>query len=198
MGRNTQEGKEKLCEAFITLLDSRSIGEITVKDLIAEAGVNRSTYNYHFYGMEDVLDAVMTRFTRGLRECFDLTNSYGHASKVKGFEVETAIFEFFQEKKRTVTVLYNAGYWLTFIDRVEREFESIFRNYTMTFITDTGQKETLSEGLSYELRIKEFCYSIIADLQFWMEYKAILSLDEVMKTVRHVKHVHLLTAVRKK
>ena len=67
----------------------------------------------------------------------------------------------------------------------------------MTFITDTGQKEELSEGLSYELRIKEFCYSIIADLQFWMEYKAIISLEEVMNTVRHVKHVHLLSAERK-
>ena len=67
----------------------------------------------------------------------------------------------------------------------------------MTFITDTGEKEEMSEGLSYELRIKEFCYAIIADLQFWMEYKAIISLEEVMKVVQHVRHVHLLSAKKK-
>ena len=197
MGRNTQVGKEKLCAAFLTLLDNRSIDEITVKDLIAEAGVNRSTYNYHFYSMEDVLETVISSFTKGLRESFQLNSSYKHASKVKGFEVETAIFEYFEQNRKTVMTLYKAGYWLPFMDRVEREFENIFRSYNMTFITDTGEKQELSEGLSFELRIKEFCYSIIADLQFWMDYNAILSMEDLMKTVRHVKHVHLLSATRK-
>ena len=197
MGNRNQAGKEKLCKAFLTLLENKSIKEISVKELVSEAGVNRSTYNYHFYSMEDVLEAVMVDFTRGLRESFALGNSYGHASKIKGFEVENAIIQYFETRKKQITTLYNAGYWLQFIDRVEKEFENIFRSYSMLFITDTGEKEELSEGLAYELRIKEFCYSIIADLQFWMEYKAIISLEEVMKVVRHVKHVHLLSAKRK-
>lgn len=197
MGNRNQAGKEKLCEAFLTLLERKTIKEITVKELVEEAGVNRSTYNYHFYNMEDVLEAVMIDFTRGLRSSFELSSSYGHASKIKGFEVENAIIAYFEQRKRTATILYNAGYWLEFIDRIEKEFENIFRSYSMLFITDTGEKEELFEGLSYELRIKEFCYSIIADLQFWMEYKAIISLEEVMKVVRHVKHVHLLSAKKK-
>ena len=197
MGNTNQQGKEKLCAALVRLLESKRLKEITVKELVAEAGVNRSTYNYHFYSMEDVLDAVLTDFTHGLRQSFILSNAYGHASKIKGFEVEDAIIQYFEQRKKTLTVLFNAGYWLPFMDMVEREFENIFRSYSMLFITDTGQKEELSEGLYYELRIKEFCYSIIADIQFWMEYKAIVSLEEVMKVVRHVKHVHLLSAKKK-
>ena len=197
MGNRNQEGREKLRNALITLLENKTLKEITVKELVEEAGVNRSTYNYHFYSIEDVLEDVIVDFTRGLRESFTLSNVYGHASKIKGFEVENAVIKYFESKKKCITVLYNAGYWLMFMDRVEKEFENIFRGYSMVFITDTGDKESMSEGLSYELRIKEFCYAIIADLQFWMEYKAIISLEEVMKVVQHVRHVHLLSAKKK-
>ncbi len=197
MSNRNQEGSEKLRRAFITLLEVKPIKEISVKELVAEAGVNRSTYNYHYYAIEDVLEDVIVDFTRGLRESFTLSSSYGHTSKLKGFEVEHAVIEYFESRKKTITTLYKAGYWLMFMDRVEREFENIFRGYSMLFITDKGEKEEMSEGLSYELRIKEFCYSIIADLQFWMEYKAIISLEEVMSVVKHVKHVHLLSAKRK-
>ncbi len=194
MGNTNQHGKEKLCRALLLLLETKKLKEITVKELVAVAGVNRSTYNYHFYAMEDVLDAAMAEFSAGLRNSFTLSSSYGHTSKIKGFEVENAIIAYLESRKRDISTLYNAGYGLVFMDRIERDLENIFRSYSMLFISDMGEKEELSEGLAYELRIKEFCYSIIADLQFWMEYKAIISLEEVMKVVRHVKHVHLISA----
>ena len=194
MGNTNQQGKEKLCKALLKLLETKKLREIIVKELVAVAGVNRSTYNYHFYDMEDVLNETMAEFSRGLRNSFTLSSSYGHTSKVKGFEVENAIISYMESRKRDISTLYNAGYGLVFMDRVEKDLESIFRSYTMTFISEMREKEELSEGLAYELRIKEFCYSIIADLQFWMEYKAIISLEEVMKVVRHVKHVHLISA----
>ncbi len=194
MGNTNQHGKEKLCRALLLLLETKKLKEITVKELVAVAGVNRSTYNYHFYAMEDVLDAAMAEFSAGLRNSFTLSSSYGHTSKIKGFEVENAIIAYLESRKRDISTLYNAGYGLVFMDRIERDLENIFRSYSMLFISDMGEKEELSEGLAYELRIKEFCYSLIADLQFWMEYKAIISLEEVMKVVRHVKHVHLISA----
>ena len=194
MGNTNQHGKEKLCRALLLLLETKKLKEITVKELVAVAGVNRSTYNYHFYAMEDVLDAAMAEFSAGLRNSFTLSSSYGHTSKIKGFEVENAIIAYLESRKRDISTLYNAGYGLVFMDRIERDLENIFRSYSMIFISDMGEKEELSEGLAYELRIKEFCYSLIADLQFWMEYKAIISLEEVMKVVRHVRHVHLISA----
>jgi hypothetical protein len=194
VGNTNQHGKEKLCRALLLLLETKKLKEITVKELVAVAGVNRSTYNDHFYAMEDVLDAAMAEFSAGLRNSFTLSSSYGHTSKIKGFEVENAIIAYLESRKRDISTLYNAGYGLVFMDRIERDLENIFRSYSMLFISDMGEKEELSEGLAYELRIKEFCYSLIADLQFWMEYKAIISLEEVMKVVRHVKHVHLISA----
>ena len=179
MGNTNQQGKEKLCRALLVLLETKKLKEITVKDLVAVAGVNRSTYNYHFYSMEDVLEETMAEFSQGLRNSFTLSSSYGHTSKIKGFEVENAIIAYMESRKRDISTLYNAGYGLVFMDRIEKDLESIFRRYSMIFISETGEKEELSEGLAYELRIKEFCYSIIADLQFWMEYKAIISLEEV-------------------
>ncbi len=194
MGNTNQQVKEKLCRALLVLLETRKLKEITVKDLVAVAGVNRSTYNYHFYSMEDVLEETMAEFSQGLRNSFTLSSSYGHTSKIKGFEVENAIIAYMESRKRDISTLYSAGYGLVFMDRIEKDLESIFRRYSMIFISETGEKEELFEGLAYELRIKEFCYSIIADLQFWMEYKAIISLEEVMTVVRHVKHVHLISA----
>ena len=194
MGNTNQLGKEKLCKALLKLLETKKLREITVKELVAVAGVNRSTYNYHFYSMEDVLEEAMSEFSKGLRNSFTLSSSYGHTSKIKGFEVENAIIGYLESRKRDISTLYSAGYGLVFMDRIERDLEQLFRSYSMLFISDMGEKEELSEGLAYELRIKEFCYSIIADLQFWMEYRTIISLEEVMKVVKHVKHVHLISA----
>ena len=54
--------KEKICRAFLELADGKSAEDVTVSALIARAGINRSTFYYHFTGTCDVLEYMMDNF----------------------------------------------------------------------------------------------------------------------------------------
>ena len=48
-------GKQKLYETFHTIIQDHSYDEITIKDFISIAGVNRNTFYYHFPDMDSFL-----------------------------------------------------------------------------------------------------------------------------------------------
>ncbi len=50
-----QTTKEAIAEAFLKLLDERTIDKITVKDIVTECGVNRQTFYYHFGDIYDLM-----------------------------------------------------------------------------------------------------------------------------------------------
>ncbi|GEM_PF-4418188 len=59
-----QSAKEKICAAMIALLQKTEFRKISVKQIIAEANVNRSSFYYHFGNTIDVLDYIIKEFVR--------------------------------------------------------------------------------------------------------------------------------------
>ncbi|MFR0586957.1 TetR/AcrR family transcriptional regulator [Bifidobacterium pseudolongum] len=57
--------KERLENAFWTLLADRPFGKITVTDVVHEARVNRNSFYYHFSGLPELADsAIMVEIER--------------------------------------------------------------------------------------------------------------------------------------
>ena len=57
--------KERLENAFWTLLADRPFGKITVTDVVREARVNRNSFYYHFSGLPELADsAIMVEIER--------------------------------------------------------------------------------------------------------------------------------------
>ena len=54
--------KRKICQALLELADGKSAQDVTVSELIARAGINRSTFYYHFTGTHEVLEYMMDDF----------------------------------------------------------------------------------------------------------------------------------------
>lgn len=54
--------KRKICQALLELADGKSAQDVTVSELIARAGINRSTFYYHFTGTHEVLEYMMEDF----------------------------------------------------------------------------------------------------------------------------------------
>jgi AcrR family transcriptional regulator len=48
-------GKQKLYDTFTNLIQKYSYNDITIKDIIREANVNRNTFYYHFMDMDSFL-----------------------------------------------------------------------------------------------------------------------------------------------
>lgn len=51
-----QTTKQAIAEAFCALLEKRGIDRITVKDIVAECGINRQTFYYHFHDIYDLME----------------------------------------------------------------------------------------------------------------------------------------------
>ena len=53
--------KTRIMDAFLYLLNEKSMDRLTVKDVIETAEVNRNTFYYHFEDIYDLLHQVLKR-----------------------------------------------------------------------------------------------------------------------------------------
>lgn len=53
--------KQRIIDAFLCLLNQKSLDKLTVKDVIERAEVNRNTFYYYFEDIYDLLRAVFQK-----------------------------------------------------------------------------------------------------------------------------------------
>jgi len=61
-------------DAFVSLLQKRPIKDISVKELCAEANINRSTFYFHYTDVYDLLEQIEQEMFDDLRKMLDTSN----------------------------------------------------------------------------------------------------------------------------
>src|SRR5215217_2110871 len=69
VNRRSDRTRTELMSAFSSLVFAKGFENVSVKDVIASAGIARSTFYEHFSNKEDVLRACMTRFFDIVADC---------------------------------------------------------------------------------------------------------------------------------
>lgn len=69
LNRRSEQTRTELMSAFSGLVFAKGFENVSVKDIIASAGLARSTFYEHFSNKEDVLRACMTRFFEIVADC---------------------------------------------------------------------------------------------------------------------------------
>lgn len=74
MNRKTENsGKRKICDALCELGMDRPIERVTVQEIISLAGINRSTFYYHFDDVPSALEWMISDFLKEyLQLLFDI------------------------------------------------------------------------------------------------------------------------------
>ena len=70
----SQLTKQALCDALKKLLSKKTIDQITIGEITAEAGFNRQTFYYHFRDIYDLLTWVFNQELRVIRPYLDKPN----------------------------------------------------------------------------------------------------------------------------
>lgn len=86
---------------FLKLLEDRPLSQITVKDIVAESGVNRNTFYYHFEDLPALIESIVLEETERIiheNHTFDSIES----------AIVTAL-EFTLNHKNAVMHLYNSS-----------------------------------------------------------------------------------------
>ena len=108
-----------IAQALLQLMETAPFAAITVQQIAARAGVNRSTYYRHFSGKEDVLlyylDQLMTRYEAALP-----------AAQFAGLQPYLeAQFAFFYQYKTQLLTIYDSGQILLFLQVLNRHLRSV-------------------------------------------------------------------------
>lgn len=92
--------EKAITDTFIKLLNKKPLDKITIKDLVDECGINRSTFYYYFDDIYDLLNHVLDMETKKA-----LDNNFHESNWMDG--LMNAI-SFATENKRAVYHIYNS------------------------------------------------------------------------------------------
>lgn len=74
MDRRARRTKNKLNEALITLMKTKDINQITVKELAELADINRKTFYLHYKDIFDMLDSIKNELLEDFTQVISLHN----------------------------------------------------------------------------------------------------------------------------
>ena len=92
--------KKAIKESFLKLLEEKSYSSITVKDIVADCGVNRNTFYYHYQDMPALLEEIVRD------DCNRIINEYPKLKSID--ECAKIAVEFALKNKKAVMHIYNS------------------------------------------------------------------------------------------
>ncbi len=170
---------DKICDAMLELLQEAPLEKISVKELTARADVNRSSYSYHFYDKEEVLEAIYRRFNMGLGAIFFRGFSREAEPPVSLREFKRAVLKHYYEHRDEVKILRGAGFGAEFDRRFLLTLEELFHQLDFT-VRDGEGREFRMEGETYDLKIRHIVHDILGDIEYWASYNSRIGLDEMV------------------
>lgn len=116
-----QSTKQALSETFKSLLETRTIDKITVKDIVAKCGVNRQTFYYHF---RDIYDLMEWTLENDIREYLSHISDLSEDSLITEWKESIYhLYRFLHSRKRQILHAY---------DPVNKTY---YENFLLKFIT---------------------------------------------------------------
>ena len=73
--------RKAIKETFLRQLGERPLGQITVKDIVEECGINRNSFYYHFEDLPALLEEIIAERVQALMSdhpTIDSTEQAGH------------------------------------------------------------------------------------------------------------------------
>lgn len=102
--KNTEFLKECMADALIQLMESKEIARITVNEIAALAGVNRSTWFRNFDNKTEAISFKLINSWKRWEKEHDILE--GHVYTIDNAGI---FFEFNYENQRILKTIYNAG-----------------------------------------------------------------------------------------
>lgn len=172
-------------EALINLLETKEFEYITVKDICAKAGVNRSTFYLHYESLNDLLLESSTYISHKFYEYINQNNNnLINTNELDKYNLEdlylltdkylVPYLSFIKENKTFYKVIIKNSYVLRLDETYNSMFKNIFTPILDRFQVDKDKREYL---LSF------FIHGIMAVISVWLSNDCNKSIDEVIEII---------------
>lgn len=121
--RRIRKTEKQLLEGLTVLMETKSINDITVRELTESVDINRSTFYLHYQDIYDMIehteDKLLQQFTRILGEPEMAAGCIGTSEKEEHFkEIMVSIFEFLKENKTVCRAFLGSNGDIRFLSKV--------------------------------------------------------------------------------
>ncbi len=130
--------------SFLRLLSQRPLNQITVKDIVADCGVNRNSFYYHFEDLPALLEEVVSEQVAAMMDQHPTIDSVEDGSD--------AIVEFVTRNRRAVYHIYNS----LSRDVFERHLMKLCQ-YVVTAYVDAALKGRTVSGDTRDVIVHYHC-----------------------------------------
>lgn len=163
--KSEANGKQRISDALCKLGESRPIEKVTVREIIAEAEINRSTFYYHFESVQDAMEWMISDFLEEyLQLLFDIPKEKNDVLVENYFllEQEKNVCELIQRKKNCLALFFNRYNQADFRERFWQAFQKHARAYDLITVDPKGDTHIVKRGIAYD-------YCLRINFAIWFE-----------------------------
>lgn len=169
--RRVRKTRMQLRDGLAELMREKSIKEITVKELVEEVDINRSTFYLHYSDIYDMMEKVENELIENIEEVIDKhpVSPFGE----KSFSFIEDMFAILSENKKICTALLGPNGDMTFLHRIE----DMIYEHSMKVLRETYPQKVQELVYSYA-----FCMSgCVGLIKTWLKEEQGESPQEMAK-----------------
>lgn len=164
-----KSAKEKIYDALCVLAAGKPVDKISISSLVAAAGINRTSFYYHFDSMQGVLDSLIDDFSN---QYLDLIWQLPHRtgqSREHWMETEHQICGFVDAQKPYIRYILSPPNNARFKVRFLACFYAHLHQFQVAQLCPDGTLRPLKQGIAYDYYLRVIAYNLLGILEFWAE-----------------------------
>lgn len=176
--------KQNLTDAFWSLYCEKRIEKITIKEITAKAGYNRSTFYEYFIDIYDVLEQLENSIIPNINE-LPPTNILN-----KNVEVPTYVFlKLYEKNEKYYSVLLG--------DNGDPAFASKLKNAIKPMIKEALITEVKLNNIEFDFILEYILSSMISIMSYWFKNNKALSPEKLISLMNDIMDNGISTILKK-
>jgi AcrR family transcriptional regulator len=169
-------------EALLFLLEKKDFEFITIKEICAKAGVNRTTFYLHYESMEDLLIETIEMITKRFYETFDnevLDINSLHKDELFLINDKYIIpyLNFIKENKKIYKLIHSKPQIFNTKETFRKLYNEIFSKILDKYYIEIDEKEYV---FAY------FSFGLVAIIEKWIENNCNDDIDMIANVMKKV------------
>jgi AcrR family transcriptional regulator len=173
----TAQTKENLMESFWQIYCQKRIEQVTVKEITAKAGYNRSTFYEYFTDVYDVLEQIEDSLLPSLQDIppLSLINASNTPMPIYAFP------KMYEKNRKYYVVLFG--------DNGDPSFQSKIKNHMKAMLKNILSAQGIGDNFEIDITLEYTLSAMIGVMTYWFKMETIPDGDKLFELmdelVRH-------------
>lgn len=176
-----RSAEEKIKDALVCLLREKPFHKITITDIIKKAEINRSTYYYHYYELEEVLneviDVAIDELARKMEASIQNPEVYNMDEKT--LPSTLVLFEHIYNYREYYASLLHSDVSNRFSKKFVEAVKHFNRNLEVTF------ENPADVEIDYDMYANFYAYAAFGQVQYWLESEFKQTPEDMAEQLTH-------------